>query len=141
MSSINRYLKAYSYSLLAFFFSQLKTVFLFMIPDGRKWLAVIPHPPILIWTISEEGALETWRTLSYGLFSYLWPESSMVPDGHKCRAPTAQTWYGHLASQGFACSFFILSGSGLAPETSHFSCCAPQLWLAGKKKSPFFFFF
>lgn len=110
---------------------------------GENWLAVIPHPPILIWTISEEGALETWRTLSYGLFySYLWPESSMVPDGHRVQStncPDCVVW-----SLGFSglCLLFLYSQwirAGLRLPI-FFLLCTSTLVSRKKKKSPFFFF-
>ena len=63
---------------------------------GENGLAVLPHPPILIQTISEEGALLDMEDVSCGLFcSYLWPDSSMAPDGHMVQStncPDSVMW-------------------------------------------------
>ena len=104
---------------------------------GENGLAVLPHPPILMQTISEEGALldveDRVCALSY---CSLWPDSSMVPDGRGAQSTGCPvTW---LLCLLFLYSQWIRAGLRLP---IFFSCCAPQLWLAEKKKSPFFFFF
>lgn len=84
---------------------------------GANVLAVASHPPILIQTVSKEGALLDFEDpgTRTSLWTFLRPGSPVVPGGHRCRVPPAPAlWSDALLSQGFDGPFLILRGSGQA---------------------------